>query len=164
VRAILLIPILALFTACAGPRISHVKYSAPSAMPVRRAVANAQDHAKKAKQDVEDAKKAEGDGLQLALSDADHEIDQLTAELLTAQSALTDLESKTEILADNLNHAIDEKNAALLERDAANVKIHTASRKLWHTRFLLLGALVWIFRTPLLALGKMLVGLIAKIP
>lgn len=154
-RALLLIPFLCL-AACTGPRITHLRYSPPSSAPVRAAIGHAQDAARQAKKDIADARKARDDALALALSDADTQIDKLTVELVTAQTALNDLEAKTATQTDQLNHAVEDKNTALLERDAADEKVHKASSKLWHTRILLLAALIWIFRTPLLALGKML--------
>jgi hypothetical protein len=128
---------------------------------------NAQDHARQAKRDLTDARKAapqDNPSLQLALADADTQIDKLTEELLTAQTAIADYEKKTGTQTDLLNTCGDQKNEALIERDRAQTKAGAASGKLWRTRLLLLAALAWIFRTPLLALGKFAVGLIAKLP
>jgi hypothetical protein len=150
--------------ACTGPRITHTHYSPPSSVPVRRAVASAQDHARSVKEAIAEARKAtDKDQLELALSHADGEVDRLTAELLTAQTALTDFQTKAEQQTTLLNTCGDEKNDAITQRDQEKQKASRASGKLWRTRGLLGAALVWIFRTPLLALGKMILGLVAKI-
>jgi hypothetical protein len=160
----LLVSILFLPAACAGPRVTHSRYSPPSAAPVRAAVASAQDHARQVKTDIAEARKAgDKEQLELALTDADGAVDQLTVELVSAQTALLDYEAKSQMQTDALNLAVDDKNLALLERDRASEKASIASKKLWRTRGLLLAAVIWIFRTPLLALGKMVIGLVAKI-
>jgi hypothetical protein len=164
-RALLFVPVLFCLVACTGPRVTHIRYSPPSAAPVRKAVQNAQDYARQAKKDIADARTAPNpDAAELALQDADGQIDKLTEELLTAQTAIADYETKTGEQTEQLNTCDEQKNAALKQRDDEKEKASRASGKLWRTRGLLLAAVAWIFRTPLLGLAKLLGGLIAKIP
>ena len=160
----LLVSIFVSLAGCAAPRVLSVHYSPPSAAPVRAAVAHAQDHARQVKQDIADARGTHDKAaLGLVLDDANGEVDQLTAALLDAQTATADFEKKVEEQTTLLNTCGDQKNEALLERDRANTKAGAASGKLWRTRALLLAAVAWILRGPILALGKVIIGLVAKI-
>ena len=128
------------FASCAAPR-SALHYSPPSVAPVRQDisnvqshVANAQTHAQKAKAAIADAKKlapADPPELKLALDVADGEIDGLTYELNSAQTALksansriNNLEGKIGEQTNLLNTANDEKNAAITEAAAAAHRYH----------------------------------------
>jgi hypothetical protein len=151
-------PLLILFTlcflGCSGIPKRGPHFTAPSAEPVRAHIASAQAKAKTAKEAVEQNRPDE----------AKRDIDALSDELLNVQTALRDYELKSIQQTATLNACEDDKNTALTLVDKEKQKASRASGKLWRTRFLLLAAVIWIFRTPLLALLKMAVGLIAKIP
>jgi hypothetical protein len=148
----LLLPFLLIGCATA-PHRGIVHYSPPSVAPAQRWVSNAQGHAKTAQAAVD-----KGD-----LVTAHNEIDALTDELLNAQTALTELEDKTSHQTDLLNSANDEKNKAIDLFDAERAKTKAIVHQRNRLFLALSAALVWIFRTPLLWLAKLAVGLISKL-
>jgi len=154
-----------LLTSCAGPLASGVRYSPPSAAPVRDWITNAQGHAAKAKASVETAAKAPDlEATRLPLQIAGQEIDALTDELLKSQTALKDFEKKVFDMTTAANLAIDDKNAAITARDRETAKAKRIAKREHYFFLLLSAALIWIFRTPLLGLLKLLLALVNKIP
>jgi septal ring factor EnvC (AmiA/AmiB activator) len=157
-----------LLIGCAtSPRRSAVHYSPPSVAPARQKITNAQGHAKAAKAAIVKAEKlapANLPKLSADLTEADHEIDELTDELLNAQSALTELENKNDHQTDLLNAAIDDKNAALDQNAIIERKVKSIVHQRNKLFLILCGALAWIFRGPLIWLAKFLFALISKIP
>lgn len=163
-----------LFASC-STQTRSVHYSPPSAAPVRDKISSAQGHAAKAKKAVADAQAAvrklgilpgsdgSASSLSSSLASANQEIDALTIELLSTQTALKDFELKVSDQTNAANRAIDEKNAAITERDRQAAKVRAIAKR---ERFFFLamsGALIWIFRVPLWALLKIVIGLASKL-
>lgn len=130
---------LFILSGCASAPRTVPNYLPPSVAPVRKQiddagthVANAQTHAQKAKAAIEAAKKAgDAPALQLQLDVADREIDALTFELNSAQTALKsangrvdELEQKVGEQTDTLNTAVEAKRKAeeqdKIDRDHAH--------------------------------------------
>lgn len=154
-----------LLCSCASQTRS-VRYSPPSAAPVRDKVSSAQTHAKAAKGAIDKAEKLTPPGnpdLKDQLGEASRFIDALLDELTNTQTALKDYELKVSDQTNAANRAIDEKNAAITERDRQAAKVRAIAKR---ERFFFLGmsgALIWIFRVPLWALLKIVIGLVTKI-
>lgn len=141
-----------LLGACAGvPSKTTLHYSPPSVMPVRRAIATAQDHARAAKAALDPDK--------LDLKTANLEIDALTHELLNAQTALNEAETETAHQTDLLNQANTDKNLAIDQLAAAEAKRAAAVRQRNKLFLILFGAgsaiLLYLFRRPIGALLKL---------
>jgi len=146
---------------CASPR-SAIRYSPPSVAPVREQISeagshvtNAQTHAQAAKRAVaaavSAANKYKDAELNLQLVAADHEIDALTVELNSAQTALrsanTNVDSLEHKIGDQtnlLNTANDEKNAALTKAHAAARRYHKL--KFWVCALAAAATALLIFR------------------
>jgi chromosome segregation ATPase len=161
VRALLLLSALLLIGCASQPRRAVIHYSPPSVAPVKQSLQSAQHHAKAAKENIKQAEKlapANVPGLADALLAADNEIDALTNELLHAQTALADLETKTGQQTDDLNQANDDKNAALDRNSIIERKLKAIVGQRNKLFLGLLAAAAWIFRAPLIGLGKLLVG------
>jgi len=122
-RAGILLIALALPACTAIPSKTLLHYSPPSVMPVRRAIATAQEHAAAAQQYLRNAGTQEKTE-HLAIANAANEIDALTDELLNAQSALTKTETDASAQTQLLNAANDSKNAAITAADAAKFRYH----------------------------------------
>jgi septal ring factor EnvC (AmiA/AmiB activator) len=165
VRALLLLSAFLLIGCASQPHRSVIHYSPPSVAPARHWVSNAQGHAKAIKDDLALLKKDEANrGLSkellrygAALDDAASHTDALTAELLQAQTALTDLEKKTSQQTDDLNQVIDDKNDALDRNAIIERKLKAIVGQRNKLLLVLLAAAAWIFRGPLLGLIKLFI-------
>jgi len=166
VRALLLLSAFLLISCASQPQKSSIRYSPPSVAPVRSPIAKAQAHAKAIKDDLALLKKDEANrGLSkellhygAALDDAAAHTDALTAELLSAQTALTTLEKKTSRQTDDLNQVIEDKNDALDRNAVIERKLKAIVGQRNKLLLILLAAAVWIFRGPLLGLIKLIAG------
>lgn len=160
-RALLLLPAFLLISCASQPHRAVVHYSPPSVAPVKQSLQSAQRHAKAAKDNIKQAEKlapTNVPGLLEALLAADNEIDALTNELLHTQAALTDLEKKTDKQTEDLNQANDDKNAALDRNSVIELKLKAIVGQRNKLFLILLAAAAWIFRKPLIGLGKLLIG------
>jgi hypothetical protein len=161
VRAFLLLSAFLLIGCASQPRRAVIHYSPPSAAPVKQSLSSVQRHAKAAMDNIKQAEKlapANVAGLMDALLAADNEIDALTKELLHTQTALIELELKTGTQTDDLNTCSDDKNAALDLNAVIERKLKAIVGQRNKLFLILLGAAAWIFRGPLIGLGKLLVG------
>ena len=114
-----------LFTSCAGPRIPQ-RYSAPSVAPVRTKIASAQSHVGRAIAIARQAKAAPN------LELKNQFIDALTVELVHAQTALKqgeskagELQLKNDSLAQDANHEATERSKAQAHDAATTRRYHT---------------------------------------
>jgi septal ring factor EnvC (AmiA/AmiB activator) len=158
---LLILPAVLLIGCASQPHRTLVRYSPPSVAPVKHPISNAQHHAKATKDSITQALKlapSNVPGLIDALHAADHEIDALSNELLNAQAALNELETKTGGQTDALNSALDDKNAALDRNAIIERKLSAIVRQRNRILLILLVAFAWIFRGPLLGLIKLLIG------
>jgi hypothetical protein len=173
---------MALETSCSSVPRSSIRYSAPSVTPVRTTVtkvqatvttartqvASAQTHASQATATIKEIAATETVPALLTLAQAAAaQVDQLTSDLLDAQTSLTiaqgdlaatqvkvtDLEGKVGVQTEQLNTATDEKNAAIAQ-DAVDRK-HAHKLKFYACSLgaAAAGFLVFQFRTVLAFLG-----------
>lgn len=160
-RALLLLSAFLLIGCASQPHRSTIHYSPPSVAPVKQSLGSAQHHAKAAKDNISKAEKlapANVPGLIDALHAADNEIDALTDELINAQAALNELQTKTGKQTDDLNAALDDKNAALDRNTLIEHKLKAIVVQRNKLLLILLAAFAWIFRGPLLGLIKLIAG------
>jgi hypothetical protein len=161
VRALLLLSAFLLIGCASQPRRAVIHYSPPSVAPVKQSLVSVQHHAQAAKDNIKQAEKLAPEnvpGLLDALRAADNELDALTAELLHAQTALSDLEKKTGRQTEDLNTCFDDKNAALDRNSVIERKLKAIVGQRNKLFLILLAAALWIFRGPLIGLIKLFTG------
>lgn|GEM_PF-3926955 len=135
---------------CSSPDAPSLHYSAPSAAPVREKIVSAQGHAAAAQRAIARARAADDPAqLQLALADANREIDQLTLDLLNAQDRVTELENQAKLITDAANTAATEKNEAIARADKADAKAKNVARQRNRLVIFDLALLAWILRKPI---------------
>lgn len=124
---------LLLATSCANPKRSAIRYSPPSFTPIREKITDAQTSASGVKNAIEKAQSLVGQDsvdpknvpdLNAALADAHRFVEALGGNLVGAQEKTNFVESASKNQTVLLNNAIDEKNAAITERDVAVRKYH----------------------------------------
>lgn len=168
-----------LVISCASaPRMAH--FAAPSSVGVRESakaiqvkIDSAQTHAAKAKAAIQTAIKdaPKIPELRAALDLANGEIDSLSAELLVAKSDAEVLQTRVDTLDKGIqamtktaNDAIDQNNKLISENSVLKAAVSKwrglAIKLIVAISLVVIGALAWIFRKPILmALGGAMGGL-----
>src|SRR5207253_10918283 len=126
-RFLLILNSYFLLSACSGiPARTTLHYSPPSVMPVRTAIATAQDHAAAVKSALSSIPNSEFriPHSAVALQTAMIETDALTHELLTAQTALSSVEKQANAQTDQLDKANEQKNLAITRAEEAASRYH----------------------------------------
>src|ERR1043166_12245 len=142
----------AFLASCSSPgNGSWLHYSAPSSAPVQQSVQRAQSSVDAA---IEQAKNLSVDEKsQPGLVALNRSLFEAKNELRDAQAHIIDLDKKVRDQTDTLNKTIDEKNAAITARDAANSHVHKLKFLVCSIAAAAAGLLVFQFRSILALFG-----------